>query len=503
MIKPLSFANFRSSLSIWMSGPHVLAFLPAIVLGGFWLGGESALIGTALLTPCFIAWARFQNENANTEHTPDTLENALQEFVDQARGRLRQTACFIVEIDGFSDLGDRLDKKGASDLSKLICNRLASVVRDADVVIEIAPGQYGVALSPVRKLDSEICLKLGARMRAAVEEPVSVGASSIHITVSIGLCTDRVLKTSCGQELADAAALALFEARRFGPSAVRIYSPDLKQVFPARSHDDDDLLSALKNGEIRAWFQPQVCTNTGKVSGFEALARWCHPTRGVVSPADFLDRLRQHGQINALGSIMLRDSLKALRSWHAQGFDVETIGVNLSPEELRDPNLPEKIRWELECFNIAPEHLSVEVLETVVSYSPDDVVSRNVHEIANLGCLVDLDDFGTGSASISSIRRFAVQRLKIDRSFVKDIDRDQDQQRMVNAILLMAEQLGLDTIAEGVETAGEHAMLAQLGCGHVQGYGLGHPMPFEQTVAWMIQHKARMQSPPDIGRNTA
>ena len=143
----------------------------------------------------------------------------------------------------------------------------------------------------------------------------------------------------------------------------------------------------------------------------------------------------------------------------------------------------------------------MEILETVVATSPDDVVARNIAGLARLGCGIDLDDFGTGYSSISAIRRFAVQRLKIDRSFVMKVDRDGEQQRMVSAILVMAERLGLDTLAEGVETAGEHAMLAQLGCGHVQGFGIARPMPADQTADWIRAHEATISAPPRIGRD--
>ena len=197
---------------------------------------------------------------------------------------------------------------------------------------------------------------------------------------------------------------------------------------------------------------------------------------------------------------MLTRSLSALRSWDDAGLDIPCVGVNFSSDELRNPKLIDKVKWELDRYDLAPHRLSVEVLETVVAASPEDVVSRNVNGLAKLGCRIDLDDFGTGHASISSIRRFAVQRIKIDRSFVMKVDRDPEQQRMVAAILTMAERLGLETLAEGVETPGEHAMLAQLGCGHVQGFGLGRPMAFEATEPWVRDHVSKLQAPPRIIR---
>ncbi|MFC3118996.1 EAL domain-containing protein [Jhaorihella thermophila] len=183
-------------------------------------------------------------------------------------------------------------------------------------------------------------------------------------------------------------------------------------------------------------------------------------------------------------------------------MQVPRIGVNFSTDELRDPDLVERVRWELDRFELMPDRLTIEILETVVADDPDDTVLHNLTKLSAMGCGIDLDDFGTGQASISAIRRFSVSRIKIDRSFVTRADSDPDQQKMVGAILGLAERLDLDTLAEGVETVGEHALLAQLGCGHVQGHGIGRPMPFEETLDWMARHDAKLGRLPSIGRET-
>jgi diguanylate cyclase len=176
------------------------------------------------------------------------------------------------------------------------------------------------------------------------------------------------------------------------------------------------------------------------------------------------------------------------------------VAVNFSPDELRNPKLFDKIRWELDRFDLAPERLTIEVLEDVVAKSDDDTTTRNIAALSRIGCGIDLDDFGTGHASISNIRRFDVNRIKIDRSFITHVDTDRDQQNMVAAILTMAERLGLATLGEGVESHGEHAMLAQLGCGHVQGYSIAKPMPLEETNSWITEYNQRIAKAPPIPR---
>jgi EAL domain-containing protein (putative c-di-GMP-specific phosphodiesterase class I) len=265
-----------------------------------------------------------------------------------------------------------------------------------------------------------------------------------------------------------------------------------------REASRDAIEAALDAGQIRPHFQPQISTDTGAVTGFEALARWHHPERGLLLPGEFLAPLEEAGLSERLGEVMLFHALSALAHWDKAGLAVPTVAVNFSAAELRNPRLPERIQWELDRFDLSPARLTVEILETVVTQTDNDVIVRNVAALAALGCGIDLDDFGTGHASITNLRRFQVRRIKIDRSMVTRVDDDRDQQRIVSAILSLADRLGLDTLAEGVETQGEHAMLAQLGCGHVQGFGIGRPMALEDTAEWIHRHASTTPRPPSL-----
>ena len=248
---------------------------------------------------------------------------------------------------------------------------------------------------------------------------------------------------------------------------------------------------ALENGEMRAWFQPQVSAVNGVLSGFEVLARWIHPERGLIAPAEFLPVLEGAGLLPRLGEVMRQEAYRALRAWDSAGVAVPNVKVNFSVAELRDPALVDRIRWELDHHDLGAERLTIEVLETVVSTAVDDSVALSINGLAKLGCPIDLDDFGTGHASITSLRRFAVRRIKIDRSFVMKLDRDPEQHKMVVAILGLAERLGLETLAEGVETMGEQICLGEIGCNYVQGFGIARPMAFEQTIEWMRSRSER------------
>lgn len=504
--------QFRSALRQTMLGPQVLAFLPAVVLTSFWLGGEVWLIICALAIPALYSITgtfRLATEHGDSGPVDSVtglplrkgLEFAMNDRLDLSVTRGRATACFMIAIDDFDVVEDRYGRNAADEILARTADRLRSAMRDGDIVCRIGDEGFGIGLGSVAHLDLEVAIQVAARLQSTVEEPISVGATVIYISCSIGFCLATRAPERTGLGVILAAEHALEEAKRNAPSAIRSFSAEMDKKAPAIAIPPAELETALETGQILPFFQPQVSTDTGRVTGFEALARWCHPQRGVISPAEFLPVLSRIGQMERLGEVMLTRSLTAMQGWDRAGLDIPHVGVNFAGDELRDPKLIDKIRWQLDRFELAAHRLTVEVLETVVAASPDDLVSRNINGLAKLGCQIDLDDFGTGHASISSIRRFAVARIKIDRSFVMKVDRDPEQQKMVSAILMMAERLGLDTLAEGVETKGEHAMLSQLGCGHVQGFGIARPMPVEQTIDWVQAHESGLSGGLKFGRN--
>jgi EAL domain-containing protein (putative c-di-GMP-specific phosphodiesterase class I) len=360
-------------------------------------------------------------------------------------------------------------------------------------------GNFVVVLAPVRRLDLETMVQLSARLQEAITAPISLGAAQIYVTASVGFCISGRAPEPTGRAIIDAAQTAADEAARHGPGAIRAFSMDMTRRQASRDAVRDQIEAALENGQIRPHFQPQISTDTGEISGMEALARWHHPDRGCLAPSEFLPAVEGGDLTERLGEVMLFHALTALTEWDRKGLRVPNVSVNFSAADLRNPRLPDRLKWELDRFELTPDRLTVEILETVIAASENDMVVANIAALAAMGCGIDLDDFGTGHASITTIRRFAVRRLKIDRSFVTRVDQDREQQKLVSAIVSLAERLGLETLAEGVETASEHAMLSQLGCGHVQGYGLARPMPMEEASDWILRHMQRQDRIPRIG----
>ncbi|MDT8854426.1 bifunctional diguanylate cyclase/phosphodiesterase [Paracoccaceae bacterium Fryx2] len=489
--------------------PELMVFLPAVTLAAFWLGGEKALILAALGMPLLFAIAgAFRFHDPAPPPLPDGLSglalrpqiiSALDSVLRDTAITGKTTACLVVQFDDAAILLDRHGRAAQTEVLGRSAERICSALREGDTVARLEGGGFAIALGAQRRIDLEVMVQLAARLQAALSPPISIDAARLYVTTSIGFCLGVRAPEPTGRALLDAAQVAADEAVRNGPGAIRAFAPDM-----ARNRADRDafravLETALDEGQIRPHFQPQVSTDTGCISGFEALARWHHPERGLVSPAEFLPAIEEAGLSERLGEVILYHALAALVRWDKAGLRVPTVGVNFSAAELRNPRLTEKLKWELDRFDLTPERLSVEILETVVAETDNDVIVHNIAALARLGCGIDLDDFGTGHASITNIRRFAVRRIKIDRSFVTKVDEDREQQKIVSAVLSLAERLGLETLAEGVETPGEHAMLAQLGCGHVQGFGIARPMAFEDTAEWIARHRARQTAAPKIG----
>jgi diguanylate cyclase (GGDEF)-like protein len=483
--------------------PAVVGLLPIFGYLAFATGGMRGLGVFLVALPAGIMVARLitpQGHGPRDSLTGLPQREGLATALDRALAAARPdevTGGVVLELDGFRALEERHDRATVERLLVTVARRLRTAVRDADLACRLDGPTFAIALAPSRRLELESVIQLAGRLQRTIAEPIAIAGMNFYLTAAIGFSLSTRHRAPTGEDIIQGATLAMIEAQRSGPSGIRSYSDAMRARVASRSILAGEVADAFEKGEITAFFQPQLSTRTGEVTGFEALARWHHPIRGLIPPVEFLPALAQAGMLDRLGEAMVRESLAALRHWDGLGLRIPRVGVNFSNAELSDPGLVDRIGWELDSFDLTPDRLVIEVLETVVANRAEDVVIRNLAGLARLGCCLDLDDFGTGHASITSIRRFSIERIKIDRSFVTRIDDDPEQQKMVGAILTMAERLGLDTLAEGVETPAERAMIARLGCGHVQGFAIARPMPLSETADWIrAQARTRTEGAP-------
>ena len=432
--------------------------------------------------------------------------NAIRVSLRSSATQSQVAACIVVDLDDFHGFNDRWGRDAGDELLRICSDRLAVVLRKNDLVCRLEADALAIFLAPSTGLTFDAVLSVVDRVQVALAEPVRIDGIARYVSACMGIAFRKHIDPAAadpGDALMRAAERAMVEARNSGPATYRVFSPDLSAATDASHTLAEDVSRALEAGEIEAWFQPQMCTRDGSISGMEALARWTHPKIGPISPGRFLPAIEAAGRSERLSDVMLSNALKALSVWDAAGIVVPQVGVNFAAQELRSPSLVEKIKWELDRYGLHPDRLAIEILETVICQGGDDLMLRNLSRLRDIGCKIELDDFGTGAAAITSIRRFGISRIKIDRSFITRLDRDPEQLSMCEAIVTLAKQLGIGVLAEGVETISEEACLRQIGCAHIQGFGIARPMPAPDMLAWLISHQNQLEKQRTLFENEA
>ncbi|MFP7570075.1 putative bifunctional diguanylate cyclase/phosphodiesterase [Marivita sp. S2033] len=486
----LNFSGIKQALQRSLRGAHMLAFLPALCLVAYWGGGEVLLVFCALLTPLVYAltggFGKLYGNGAAIPAELPKLEEIAQDFLNRAQRSGQTTACFHLGLTGLDDISHSLGFSATDEARQILKRRLESVLRESDFVLQAGDDRLVLLIAPGFRLKLDNLLDIGKRVREAVEEPLSVVGTTRYVSTAVGIASSLSFRRGVSAETwLDSGSSALDEAMLNGASTIRIWSEKLSRQFQSRHALRDELTAALENGELQAHFQPQISLRSGAVTGMEALARWEHTTRGVLQPGEFLGILKEIGQMDRLGDIMLAQGLNALQSWDRAGFDVPTVSINVSTEELRNPELCERISRSLDQFGLTSNRLVLDIAETTLTNQNDDIAWHNLKALADFGCRLDLDDFGTGHSSITTLQRLPLNRLKIDRSLVAGVDKRIETKRMLSAILGMTERLGLDALAEGVETLGEHGVLRELGCTYAQGFLFAKPMSLKTCNEWL------------------
>lgn len=404
-----------------------------------------------------------------------------------ASGRRHGRLILLLRLENMQLLTDRLDQAGMSHLLEQQLINLRNALRPQDSGRILTSGLFEVTLQ-CRSWSAAVAVSKRVQehgqqnlaVMGQIIKPVLTGLLMPYPRFSL------ISKTSLLRQAQN--RLECLEPAELG-RIVLLKSPheNLTADLPITIAD------AAKAGQMIAYFQPKVCSRSGLVTGFEALTRWQHPTRGILPPASFMPGMSAADH-KALTATMLQHVLDALSFWDKSGVQVETASLNISNIELGDPGFSEAVLQELEKRQIAPGRLVLELLESMGPINSDSLAQKNLKHLVEAGCRLDLDDFGTGYASLDAIRSFGVHRIKIDRSYVTGCDVDANQQKMLSAILAMAEMLDIGTVAEGVRTQQEHAYLTQLGCDELQGYAIAKPMPLELTLEFLARHNERASS---------
>jgi len=412
------------------------------------------------------------------------LERADRELED-ARRRNRQLALLFLDLDGFKRINDTLGHSAGDLLLQAVAARLKETVRVGDFIARSGREGEGVHFARLGGdeftivlpdlADGAIVDRVADRVLAALNRPFQVDGQALTMTASIGIAVFP-------EDGADAAALlkhadtAMYHAKDQGRNNWQMYRRTLTRRAAARLGLENDLRRSLENGDFELVYQPQVRSTDGRIVGMEALIRWRHPERGVVSPADFVPVAEESGLIVPIGQWVMRTACLQLRSWQRAGIETPRVAVNLSARQVRSPDFVASVFAVLAEAGISPDLLELELTESILM-DPDAQRLDGLNQLRARGVHFSIDDFGTGYSSMAYIKRFPIGMLKIDQSFVRGLPSSVNDAGIVTAILAMARSLRLDVIAEGVETTDQSTFLQQAQCPKLQGYLFSRPLP--------------------------
>lgn len=409
------------------------------------------------------------------------LERALARV-----GRGEKVALLYLDLDHFKRVNDTLGHSRGDELLRQAADRLRHCVRDTDVIARLGGDEFAVLQTLLHRPSDAAAL--AARMNEALKPPFLLGNHQAAVAVSIGIAIAPD-DAADQEQLVRNADLALYAAKASGRGAYHFYEDELDARVKARHQLEADLYVALAEEQFELYYQPIVDLGSGAVKCCEALLRWHHPVRGMVSPAEFIPVAEECGLIGALGVWALRQACMAAAGW-PRGI---SVAVNLSPAQVRPETLVLQVAAALAASGLAPDRLELEVTETVLLQDTPDTLAT-LHRLRELGVRIAMDDFGTGYSSLSYLRTFPFDKIKIDKSFIDHISDEEDCATIVQAVTMMAQRLGMTTVAEGVETDAQRLKLNELGCTEMQGYLISRPRPAEELMQLLRERTRAMNA---------
>ncbi|KAA9010473.1 putative bifunctional diguanylate cyclase/phosphodiesterase [Histidinibacterium aquaticum] len=418
---------------------------------------------------------------------------ARLEEIAAARDHCERLAVHHIDLDKFKSVNDMLGHDAGDAVLIHAARVLRRQTRSADIVARVGGDEFVVVCrdaGPEAELSD-----FATRLVEELSRPIRFNGKTCHVGASIGIAISGPGpgpgETHCHETPLLDADIALKHAKEGGRGRHVIFRPGMRDAARAAAQLSHEIKTGLDRQEFRIWLQPQFDITGDRVTGFEALMRWHHPERGLLGPDEFLLAAETARLIDSIDSEVLRLACTAARSLRGAGIGEPRVSVNLSTMRLSDPRLLDQISWHLQCAGLAPQNLVLEILESTLLDERVANVVENVHRLSNAGFSIELDDFGTGHAAIANLRRFPVDRVKIDRSLVAGLDRDEELRIITTSILALCRGLGIEVLCEGVQTEGERALLEQAGCSGVQGFHFAGPMPPDDLLAWLADRQEK------------
>ena len=406
----------------------------------------------------------------------------LRTTIGERSNTNRLLAVLILDLNRFREINAALGHHTADLLLQHLAQRLRDMLRESDTLARIGDDEFAMLLPTVMNLGHATLA--ANKIQKVMEEPFSVDGQEVNITGSIGIALCSQHGTHI-EQLMQRADTAVSMAKR-SPSGFAVYDSDKGDGDPGLSHLslESELHNAIGDGELALYYQPKINIKTGQTHGVEALVRWDSPKRGFMPPDEFIPLAEATGLIQPLTQWVLNTALRQCASY-ARNMEL-SVAINLSPCNLRDPELPDLILCALETWDVAPMRLVLEITENAVMENPDHSL-KILAQLSGAGLSLSIDDFGTGYSSLAYLRKLPVNELKIDKSFVMNMAEDQDNAMIVRSIIDLARNFHLKVVAEGVENEPTLDMLARLDCDYAQGYYISRPVPLAELDKWMTE----------------
>ncbi|MFK8259624.1 putative bifunctional diguanylate cyclase/phosphodiesterase [Erwinia sp. AnSW2-5] len=400
------------------------------------------------------------------------LEDRLDQAINKASRENSKFALMFMDLDGFKAVNDAFGHHIGDSLLIAVTERMKEKVQGHHTLARLGGDEF-VLLIEID--DPNDAAAVADALVKAVERPFDISRYELVVSLSIGIAVfpgDGIDE----RELMFNADAAMYHTKNNGRNGYSFFQPSMNTIAQNQLQLINDLWLAQENEELRLFYQPKFCAPRGPIIGFEALLRWQHPQRGLLTPDIFLPLAEKTGLIVSIGNWVIGEACRQLRCWHLQGNSQWSVAVNLSALQFEQAGLVETVVKALETHHIPPELLTLEVTETTAMRDPDESI-RILTQLTELGVKASIDDFGTGYSSLLYLKRLPASELKIDRAFVNELQAQTEDATIVTAIVALAKTLNLKVVAEGVETAEQQAFLTGLGCNTLQGYLLGRPVP--------------------------
>ncbi|MFC5300380.1 putative bifunctional diguanylate cyclase/phosphodiesterase [Azospira restricta] len=404
------------------------------------------------------------------------LHDRIDQAILQAKHAGKLVGVLLLDLDRFKLINDGFGHAPADNLLKAVADRLRHSVRDTDTVARLGGDEFVVVAGNVD--DADNVAGIAAKISRQLAQPLVVEGKEVFVTASVGIAL-YPRDGEHGESLLRNADVAMYRVKEHGRNNYRFYAPEMNHMALDRLDMEGNLRRALERDEITVFYQPILSLESGRIIGAEALARWNHPRIGMIHPPEFIPLAEETGLIIPLGERVLRLVCAQLAAWRKAGLPPLRAAINISARQFRQDDLPRLVGRVLDEAGLAGDALELELTESMVMHDVDNAIAM-LRELKQLGVDLALDDFGTGYSSLSYLKRFPIDALKIDRSFVRDIDSEADDAAIAHAVIAMAHSLGLRVIAEGVENEAQLELLRRYGCDDFQGFLFSRAVPAEE-----------------------